>query len=101
MNQRVSFSEFTSGLKETTSSINQIADHNKSLIDQTRVELKNLIQRIGDGKTDNNDDGLNAIKEHLVELETRGSRTSMALNDLSSGVYNELKAKQVGKESYE
>ena len=75
----------------------QVAECNKSLIDSTRADVNRLLSKFG--KEDNNEDevgnSINAIKEHLIELDERDTKTSTGLANLNASVYKELKAKQV------
>ena len=85
---------FPTGLNEVTSSINETAGHNKALIEQMKTDLHQLIDEYNYGKADGTGEELQGIKEHLMDLENRANGTSLALNDLSAGIYNELRAKQ-------
>ena len=83
------------GLKETTESVNRIADQNGFLIDAIRTELNQVCERLARKKYDDSDDSVERENRFLIELDKLGDGMSMALNDLSSGVYSELKTKQV------
>ncbi|XP_065063981.1 paramyosin-like isoform X2 [Rhopilema esculentum] len=83
-------------LKQQITSTNQIAECNKSLIDSARADIDRLLSNFG--KEDNDEDevgnSINAIKEHLIELDERETKTSTGLANLNANVYKELKAKQ-------
>ena len=54
-------------------------------------------QGSGDKAKDDLFDGnsLDEVRGHLMELDEREAQTSLALGNLSSNVFNELKGKQV------
>ena len=65
------------------------------MIEQIRADFSQFVADCDFSKPDSNEEELNALKEHVAQLESRGNRTSLALNDLSTSIFNELKAKQV------
>ena len=60
-----------------------------------------LLMKEGSGEKVKDDlfDGnaLDEIRGHLMEMDEREAQTSLALGNLSSNVFNELKGKQVYK----
>ena len=62
-----------------------------------KTDLHQLIDEYNYGKADGSSEELQGMKEHLMDLENRANGTSLALNDLSAGVYNELRAKQASE----
>eukprot|EP00112_Aurelia_sp_Birch-Aquarium-sp1_P014876 Seg3243.2 transcript_id=Seg3243.2/GoldUCD/mRNA.D3Y31 product="Glutamine-rich protein 2" protein_id=Seg3243.2/GoldUCD/D3Y31 len=84
-------------LKDAISSANQLSQNNKASIDDIRSNMVLLMKEgPGDKVKDDLLDGnaLDEVRGHLMELDEREAQASLALGNLSSNVFSELKGKQ-------